>query len=632
MVSRRNFFIMTILMSVVFFLCMFMNNLKEEWNDYDVNPYITETAENYPSKVSMYVPDELKSSGTSGEEATKEAEEEDEAWTSRNRVIYIGGNVGIKAVTKEWAFYTKRDIAGFTSLTQYGSAGIDMESVEMLVIDSGSIDWKKQEELDFLSECIEKGTHLVFANLPDVSVIRSNKRVRELLGIRKVEKAETTVDGIHLYGGFLLGGEAVYQAVEKEDEKFQDMELTFPWYRLSSGTKVYMKGIPEDKKAEKEDYPVVIWRKSFPSAYVFAVNGGYMEDAAGLGILSAMSAEMYSYEIYPVVNAQSLVLANYPGTADENREALKELYGRSLRLLEQETIWPSIVTALQDYPAGLTCMMTPEYDYLDDKYPNPSELQYYMKIFHERFAETGLSLENVSDTSVLEKLSEDEKFMKETAGSYEFSSCYAGSMKDAQTERALEEELLSSVRTVVNAYDEDIVNLIGYLSEHVTRQNGSGDGLTYTFRNDFRMRCVETALGYLNLTCDMRRAAYPEDKKDIWDELSKNVIRNINVFGENYENFQGTTISESDEHIRNFLALDFTDIRKGDSIEITREGTEGTVWFVFRNYGREIKEIEGGSFKELEEGAYLVEAEEKEIKILLKPADERYYYQPSERR
>ena len=81
-----------------------------------------------------------------------------------------------------------------------------------------------------------------------------------------------------------------------------------------------------------------------------------------------------------------------------------------------------------------------------------------------------------------------------------------------------------------------------------------------------------------------------------------------------------------------FLALDFTDIRKGDSIEITREGTEGTVWFVFRNYGREIKEIEGGSFKELEEGAYLVEAEEKEIKILLKPADERYYYQPSERR
>ena len=49
MISRRNFFSITILMVIVLFLCMCLNNLKDSWNDYAVNRY-TETAENYPSQ------------------------------------------------------------------------------------------------------------------------------------------------------------------------------------------------------------------------------------------------------------------------------------------------------------------------------------------------------------------------------------------------------------------------------------------------------------------------------------------------------------------------------------------------------------------------------------------------------
>ena len=63
MISRRNFFIMTILMSVVFFLCMFINNMKDISNDYEVNAFVTGTAEDYPSKVSIYMPDGLREKG-----------------------------------------------------------------------------------------------------------------------------------------------------------------------------------------------------------------------------------------------------------------------------------------------------------------------------------------------------------------------------------------------------------------------------------------------------------------------------------------------------------------------------------------------------------------------------------------
>ena len=86
------------------------------------------------------------------------------------------------------------------------------------------VKWGMKEETDFLMQCVEKGTHLVFSSLPDVSVVRRNKAVRELLGIRRISASETTVEGIHLYGGFLLGGEVIYKAEEKEEEKYQDME------------------------------------------------------------------------------------------------------------------------------------------------------------------------------------------------------------------------------------------------------------------------------------------------------------------------------------------------------------------------------------------------------------------------
>lgn len=627
MISRRNFFTISTLMFVIFFLCMFMNNLKDRWNEYEANPFITETAEDYPSKVSMYVPDGMKEEEYTAEQKAGGTGKGSRESSGRNRVVCISsGGKSLAETVREWVSYTKRDISIYESLSAYREDQEQAELPEMLVLDPDCVKWGMKEETDFLMQCVEKWTHLVFSSLPDVSVVRRNKAVRELLGIRRISASETTVEGIHLYGGFLLGGEVIYKAEEKEEEKYQDMDLTFPWYSLSSGTKVYMKGIPADESVEKEDYPVVIWRKSFGSAYVFAVNGDYMEGITGLGLLSAMSAEMYPYELYPVVNAQNLVLANYPGTADENRDEMEKYYARSMKLLDQELVWPDITSALRDYSFGITCMMTPQYDYSDQNLPDAEQFQYYLKIFHERSAEPGLSGLSVSDTPAGKKISEDERFMQEHVPDYRFSSFYAGDMKEAETEKVLEEEFLSSVRTVVMDYDEKDVRLIRYLSDYITVQRAVSDGLKYSYRSDFRVRSVETALGYLNLSCDMERVAYPEDEEDAWDECHKQFIRNVNVFGQSFEGFDGVTATGSDARIRNLLALNYTDSREGDTIYLKIEGAEDTSWFLFRNYGNEIKEVKGGDFRELEEGVYLIEARKSEVEIRLKPGDERFYY------
>lgn len=193
-------------------------------------------------------------------------------------------------------------------------------------------------------------------------------------------------------------------------------------------------------------------------------------------------------------------------------------------------------------------------------------------------------------------------------------------------EEVLEEEFLSSVRTVVMDYDEKDVSLIRYLSDYITVQRAVSDGLKYSYRSDFRVRSVETALGYLNLSCDMERVAYPENEEDAWDECHKQFIRNVNVFGQSFEGFDGVTATGSDARIRNLLALNYTDSREGDTIYLKIEGAEDTSWFLFRNYGNEIKEVKGGDFRELEEGVCLIEARKSEVEIRLKPIDERFYY------
>ena len=234
MISRRNFFSITILMVIVLFLCMCLNNLKDSWNDYAVNRY-TETAENYPSQINIYVPD-----GSDGKNADEQAAQEQRGETviARDKVVCIGDLEKISTkVVKEWVTYTKRDIAAYSSLAACEAGEAGTEPAEMLVIDSACVDWSAKGELDLLNKYLEEGTHLVFCSLPDVSVIKGNKRIRELFGIEKVPEEETTVTGFYLREGFLLGGETFY--LEKADgdadtflpgsEAFPG-EKTFPWY------------------------------------------------------------------------------------------------------------------------------------------------------------------------------------------------------------------------------------------------------------------------------------------------------------------------------------------------------------------------------------------------------------------
>ena len=319
MVSRRNFATITIMLVILLFMFQFTGVMKEKLSKYETNEY-EESAQTDLTQKDMFL-----ASGQSTQTAD---------------VLYIGDSEDVKNTVKWWCTYSKREFQTEKSLTSITSE--DGALPEVLILDGTCI--CDGEDVEEVSDIAKKGVNIVFSGLPDTAEIGKNNHLRKLLGIRYAEQNKVTLDGIHLFEGFLLGGEVIYQAKDEEDEKNQDMELEIPWYVTGEGTKSYMVGILEDVPSDSGRQPAIIWRNSLENSCVFCINGDYLKKNSGVGILDAVMAEASPFEIYPVINAQNLVIANYPGFATENENEMEKKYSQPQKALFREIIWPSLVS------------------------------------------------------------------------------------------------------------------------------------------------------------------------------------------------------------------------------------------------------------------------------------------------
>lgn len=597
MLSRRNFLTITVIMMVLFFMFQFSNVIKEKWNEYGTNEY-----------------EKMTDSQTSQEVFSPVGNQED-------YVVYIGDTkeTTLGMVVAEWTGYTKRGLTVYGSLEEYS---VDAEHLpEAVLLDSAYLDFDRDTQT--LTGMAEQGVHLIFCNLPKTSVIRGNKELQTLLGINHIQKDAVQIEGVHLFGGFLLGGAVQYHATTEKEEKKQDLDLNIPWYITRSGTKAYMVGMMENEEIKNEYLPSIIWRNSIGGTKIFVVNGDYMADSTGLGILTAFMSELHDYELYPVINAQNIVFANYPGLASENEEEMKERYSRTQKEVFRDIAWPGVAAISERSKMKLTCLIAPQLDYLDGQVPNEEDLTYYLKLMKEKSAEAGLSASQVSNLPLEEKLKEDMAFLDQCIGNYAFQSFYVGDKEDYLP--LLGTELLQDIRTVVQDYDKGRP-VVSYANEDVTLQSATIDGFRHTYSEDIRVKSLETALGYSNIVADMKRLAYPESEEDSWEKMYDELASNTDTYWKNFTAFEQTVLSESDGRIRDFLALDFSDERREDTIHLKVENLHKQAWFILRTHEESIEEIKGGSYEEIEEGAYLIQVKKDEVAITLKSDIELYYY------
>ena len=593
MVSRRNFISITIMMLTLLF--MFQTT----------QVYYEHIAKDNRNE---FIPDYV----ISGNNAWKpDVLDVTDANLREQYILFFGDKNGAVGNTvRQWCEYTKRNLVVCQDLNSFsGNIGKNQEYV---LVESACLDIPS--DLDALEEFAKAGIDIIFCDLPDVKTIRQNPQLQEMLGIRKIQQERVDADGIKLFSGFLLGGEVTY--LENDDEsKLRNNDLQMPWYQLAAGAQTYMIGLLEtDEDIRREDLPALIWSFSDGNSEIFAINGDYLHDNTGIGILSAMDAKLGGYALYPILDAQLLTVANYPGIANENAEMLHKLFSGNMIQVGRDVVFPQLVATAEQTDFIMSCMLQTQYDYMDTNNPDAAALRDYIKLMKKAGAELGLSLVRKSETTLTQKLDADKVFFEQSDNQYLFGAVY--SAQDGLKDIADTISLPNSINTIV-ATPNVGQDLISFGNDRLTIQSITSDASVYSFRSDLYMRSVQTALGYTNVLIDLNRVFWPEENELSWEKLSKIYADNLYTHWRNFQSFEDTTVSQSDQKIRQLLTMDYSHEQKDNVIYLQLENTEQSVSFVLRLHNAKPESVVGGTYTILEDGVYLIRTTAQSVEIHL---------------
>ena len=559
MLSKRNFIMMFTMIIVVLALFLSSVVLKEYYNDYDVN-HMAET-EALDKKDGFFVNGE-----TDGQ------------------VLYFGEEEnGYFEVIKEWSEYRKKEFTALNSLDAVSS--IEDVSRKYLLVDGELFETNTEEYAEAFTEYVSKGGVVIFYRMPSYNTIRNCDALRNLLGIQRLRGETVKLQEIRLYSGFLLGGETHYSFDEASNPDLADMESEIPWYDISSRTKTYMVGFlsAEEKSSlgiNNEDMPAIIWRSNMENGSVFAVNGDYIK-TAGIGILDAMLYEAQEYTLYSVVNAQNLFIAGFPDLTNENEKLMAEVYGMTTEQFCRDILWPSFVAAADKGNWKITSFVSVKQNDSTKTKPKTDSLIDYLKYFNEELAEAGVSLGRINSSDIRASVKDEKAQLDKLNLDYIFAAGYVRNENKDKLESLIngngKTDYFSDIRTVVGEYAEN-ERIIYWLTDKITYQNVTTDAYKHSYRDNLRLKSVETGLGYSNVQADIYRILNPENEKDQWENLADKMAANIDTYCKPFAVFDKTTVSQSDERVRNFLNGKVTSNRNNDTVTIKAENYYGSAY------------------------------------------------------
>lgn len=601
MLSKRVYFTVSSLMMLVLFMFQFSGIIRKKYNNFDENKYAV-SEKNDLNKNNVF---------------TVLTDEDKVVKSISGYIVYIGDiNTKTGNTVYEWCSYTKRNLLVYKTVSQYHR--YNEKYPDAILIDSDYVNIDR--DIDTFSLLTDYGINLVFCTLPSYSEISENQRFEQLCGISPHSES-VNASGLKLYSGFLFGGEAWYTKENDPDGKFQNMNLTIPWYNTSNATKTYMSAVVESEdgsKIDNEDQPAVIWRKSHDHAYVFCINGDYIKDISGIGILTAIMSESKDLDIYPVVDSQSVIVNNFPMFSFENDDAVEKYYLRNTSSLLENVIWPDISNLAESTGARFTFMAAPQINYSDNNLVSVREMDYFFRLFSEISSEAGLTTTRDDASSIDEKLTADAGIFSNYLSNYKFTSIIA--RKD-ELENVLSSKnsLIDDVNTIVtDSQDYGGTKLFSYVNNNVINVECPVTSDKYTYSDDFRQRCFQTALAYTNIEFNMTGVCNPDDEKELWNEEIKSKSTALTSYMKNSKMFTKCSISQADKRIREFMAADYSYKQNSSYVSLDITGAQETARFIVRLRTGEVENVLGAVCTKVEKGVYLITAQSKHVEMTIK--------------
>lgn len=600
MITRRIFLTITVIMMLVLFLFQFTGIIRRKYNDYENNSYKAATETNLKAS------DEYKV-------LTKES---DVLGSANRYVVYIGNaDNDYGRTVYQWCRFSKKNMITYSDITKYEIKS--WNKPEMVLIDSDYMDFSTQ--MDALEAVSNAGINVTMCKLPAYDVTRKNQRLMDYCGIENWAR-KVTASGVRVFDDFFIGGEIWFNKDNDTDGTYSDLTPTIPWYITTTGTKTYMAAELEAEDyqdLENENQPSLVWRKRWNDSYVFCVNGDFIKNISGIGILSAIAYEAKDYDIYPAIDAQTYIVENFPYLSNENENQIEKYYSRTTDSYLGNVIWPDLSNLSSKIAVKFTFMAAPQLNYSDKVSVSINELDYFFRLIKEQNSETGLTTARGNGELLADKLDADKNAYKNYIGSYEFLNIF---LKKDEIEdiKNSKNEILEDVKTYVTGSDEyNETNLFSYIDDDKLLIETPVSSMKYSFSSDFTIRCLNTSLAYSNMDIDIRQMYYPSDENNLWNRYIKDVSAATENLTASSRKFSRCTVSELDKRVREMLSLDYSYRQDGDVLIVDIRGSQDISRFVLRTHKKDIKSVSGGTYTTIEEGVYIITTTEKQIRITL---------------
>ncbi len=618
--NLRNFATITLVMLVVFFMTMFSGTAKAVLNNYDQNAY------GYSDGFSI---------GYESSDASADADLLDE--DAQNYLFYAGSSEDTSNMASQWCKYRKIKFAQSEEIPALDELKY---LPEFILVDGSLID---KDNADTLKELASGGVDIIISGMPDYSVFKEDEEFSNLLGVTSLRTKSVEIKAVHIYEDFMLGGETYYESPEdNEEEDLMDLETNMSWYRLSSGVTRLMAGVVDDDTYDevmaneeesltsegdddvsdadnyKNEYmPPIAWYKLNANNRVFVVNGDYLTGLCGLGFLSGMEYMASEYQLYPVVNAQVISYTNYASASYENTEELVEKYARDYIVIQRDLIWTGIASVINYNNGYPSCFVTTKInnnvsDDVDEEF-----FDYFFRLLRESEGEAGITLAQYNETDITDKLKDIKNLLDEVMPDYKINAAYIGDVDSDDALNYLEASGFDTVTSLLSEYDKE-KGLLYYASSDVVDFSVTNSGTSHTYSQDLEKMAIETALGYSVISTDMAKVAYPQTEDDEWQNVYKKLSSYSNTYWKAYRTFSDTSVSEAAARVRAFLTEDYEESVEDNVLTLNVDSEADEAYFVLRTHGKKIKSITGGSYDEIEDGAYLITDSDAEVTVTLK--------------
>lgn len=508
----------------------------------------------------------------------------------------------------EWCVYNKFMYRNYDMLKDLK----EMEEYDVIIFGDYPIG---SDDTEILSEYAALNTTMIFTKLPPYQTILSDRALADFFGIQRAVKENIVADGIKIFSDFMISKERIYYQGDYygyEDDTF----INVPYYQLRPGYEVYSVGLLDDQEElgiEHRHLPPLLWRTYTGQSFVFVINSEVFRGMSMLGVLTAFMAQRDKHYIYPIVNAQTISLVNYPYLSDENYDTMATIYSRSAEALSRDILWPNIIQVLKNYGDSYSFFASPQLDYKDAIGSKGDYFEFYLREINKLSGSLGLSLGQVSDSSLSNILEQNDLYFTRTKPQYNFTALFAAEFNNEEIVRVLSHKLLRNISLIMSDYKEGD-SLISFVDDDVLSVKFHLNGSRHETLDDIQMITILNALGLANMKMDIGPVIYPKDSFDQWNNLSL-IWSKQKTYYKDFTRLDMVNVYEMEKRIRRFLALDFIYEYDNSTIDIDIDCFDEEAYFILITHNSIIDYIENGEAVAIRDKAYLIKATDSNVRI-----------------